>query len=262
MSFIFGLYCYVFENDFFYLFLTYLIVLNFVTLNLIHKNIYFSRVSEKNSSIDKKVNFLNYDSQNNIYYSESVEKYWKLLQVVLNSLEDENKRQVQDFKDKKFRIIIGHRDELSSLNSIVGKRYSRINGQFQISKKFIIVYVDDINGKELEFSAFLEVFYHEWGHFVDYRLNFVSKTRYFKNKFKLFMDSILSNRVSFICKRKNMGFLGVLKCKFDERKLFYDLNDESESLANVYSVLKRVNEFENCSYPKEIVNFVRTIDKV
>lgn len=260
LSLIFSLYCYVFENEFFSGFLIYLGILNIIALSLIHKGLYFSWVSNRNSNIDNKVLFLNYDSQNNIYYSDNVERYWRFLQIVLMGLEKDNKKQVQDFKSKNFRIVIGCREELKCLNKLVGKRYDRINGQFQTKNKFIIVYVDDIMGKEIDFNTFLAVFYHEWGHFVDYRLNFVSKTIYFKKEFQLFMNKILIRRISFMKNKKKMNLFQILKCKSKERKLFYEFKDESEFFAHVYSLFKRTDKSENCFYPQEIMDYIRWVD--
>lgn len=92
-----------------------------------------------------------------IYYKPEYKEYAEVLKECLNSFKD--KEIYKKYIEKGFIIVIEDRCNR--------KRFKNVAGYFDKFNKRIVLFTEGMYGKYSS-KIFIEIFYHEFGHFIDY----------------------------------------------------------------------------------------------
>lgn len=166
-----------------------------------------------------------------IYYMNESVEYGKIIENLFNTLTDKQKNL---FISKGFSIVVGKYDKLKSMSLLP----QNAQGVFDCNKKLIVLCqstmsLDIVLSNGLSEETFTRVFYHEWGHFLDYINDFISESSFVRKSFKESKDKYvyykdIQSDFSYMDRVKI--FLQRLKWKFDN-----EYKNTEEYIADNYS---------------------------
>lgn len=116
-----------------------------------------------------------------IYYKPKYQNYAEILRECLSEITDTDI--YKKFISKGFIIIIDDRGQ--------SKRYNGIAGYFHKFDKRLVVFTEGVYGKYSK-NTFMQVFYHEFGHFIDYMNGNISNNPNFLTIYKQCKSKILN----------------------------------------------------------------------
>ena len=128
-----------------------------------------------------------------VYYKLGYEEYTLILKDCLEDLKE--KEVYQKFISKGFIIVIDDRNNK--------KRFKNVAGYFDKFNKKIVLFTDGSFGKYSP-KTFIEIFYHEFGHFIDYASGDISNNPDFLVIYKNYKDKVsnILNEFSYYDKNK------------------------------------------------------------
>lgn len=216
-------------------FIGYILFLNlFCILFYIKRNNYYFVKMRKNKVLAKlkSIDFIGAsyfpiyykESEEILYYLDAVETLLKTIPLYIR----------ENFVNSNYIMIVAKRDDVKDI--ISKKGYLNATGQFLYLDKVIFLLIDDTNKNLLDINFFTYVFYHEWGHFIDYSLGLLSQTFLWRRNYN--QDLKIIKRQRRILYRHKISYSKNINSLKNISKIFYNLKNESEYFADTYSKYK------------------------
>lgn len=168
-------------------------ILTFILMTYIFVKVQVIEFRNSKNRCLRSYNGYNKVSDLPIYYKPEYKEYTKILKDCLDILKD--KEVYNKFVSKGFIIVIEDRKNK--------RRFKNVAGYFDKFNKKIVLFTEGSFGKYSP-KTFIEIFYHEFGHFIDYASGDISNNPDFLVIYKNYKDKVsnILNAFSYYDKNK------------------------------------------------------------